>query len=139
MQPKSITLLQKVDTIVEQLLLKFQDIFEVLKNDNKPKELLAVESLTIENNAIQIIRLCQDMLSILRSLKETWILQTLKVRNTGNAYNTSNNDINGTNNDIKDQRGCGEWNEEESQKVFNLFNELTERIAKFESPQFQSI
>lgn len=139
MQPKSITLLQKVDTIVEQLLLKFQDIFEVLKNDNKPKELLAVESLTIENNAIQIIRLCQDMLSILRSLKETWILQTLKVRNTGNAYNTSNNDINGTKNDIKDQRGCGEWNEEESQKVFNLFNELTERIAKFESPQFQSI
>ncbi|CAK9438782.1 uncharacterized protein LODBEIA_P30060 [Lodderomyces beijingensis] len=112
MQPKSITLLQKIDSIVEQLLVKFQDMFEVLKNDSKPKELLAVESLTIENDAVQIIKLCQDMLSISRSLKETWILQTLKVAHAGPQSNE----------------------EQDFDAVFEMFNELTEKIAKFDTP-----
>ncbi|KAI3405344.2 hypothetical protein KGF56_001841 [Candida oxycetoniae] len=118
MQPKSITLLQKIDSIVEQLLVKFQDVFEVLKNDAKPKEVLAVESLTIENNAIQIIRLCQDMLSISRSLKETWILQTLKVSKDEEEENIS----------IRSRK----WNKSETDDVFQMFNELSEKIAKFE-------
>ncbi|KAI5966231.1 uncharacterized protein KGF55_000540 [Candida pseudojiufengensis] len=114
MQPKSITLLQKIDFIIEQILTKFQDIFESLKNDTKPKELLSIESLSIENNANQIIRLCQDLLSISRNIKETWILSSLKVENGG-----------------KEDPG----EDENVDRVFQLFNELTENISKFESPQ----
>ncbi|KAG7662426.1 uncharacterized protein J8A68_004074 [[Candida] subhashii] len=111
MQPKSIALLQKIDSIVEQLLQKFQDIFEVSINEDKPKELLSVESLTIESDAIHIIRLCEDLLSISRSLKETWCLGTLKV--------TSTND--------------SKWQQGEIDHIFNQFNVLTDRIAQFES------
>ncbi|KAI5955776.1 hypothetical protein KGF54_001278 [Candida jiufengensis] len=123
MQPKSITLLQKIDQIIEQLLTKFQDIFENLKNDTKPKELLSIESLAIENNANQIIRLCQDLLSISRNIKETWILSSLKVEN-------------GISEDTNKSKSKSLFNDEENvDKVFKLFNELTENIAKFETPE----
>ena len=32
-----------------------------------------MESLAMENNCIQIIRLCQDLISISRNLKEIWV------------------------------------------------------------------
>ncbi|KAK6457560.1 mediator complex, subunit Med22 [Scheffersomyces xylosifermentans] len=111
MQPRSIALLQKIDSNVEQMLQKFQDIFEVAINQEKPKELLAVESLTIESDALTIIRLCQDLLSISRSLKETWCLGTLKVNEKSDIT----------------------WEKDEVNKVFDQFNALTDRIAQFEN------
>ncbi|KAG2731940.1 hypothetical protein G9P44_005527 [Scheffersomyces stipitis] len=111
MQPRSIALLQKIDTNVEQILQKFQDIFEVAINQEKPKELLAVESLTIESDAITIIRLCQDFLSISRNLKETWCLGTIKVTATNDTI----------------------WKKEEIDNVFDQFNALTDKIAQFET------
>ncbi|KAI5961776.1 hypothetical protein CANMA_003753 [Candida margitis] len=129
MQPKSITLLQKIDSIVEQILFKFQNILEVLTNNSKPKELLSIESLTIESDAIQIIRYSQDLLSISRSLKESWVLGSLKVK--------------GREPEPKSEGG-GEasmvtnWNENEVDKVFKLFNELTDSIATFEKPKSET-
>lgn len=47
--------------------------------DDKSKELLSVESLTIESDAYMIIRLCEDLLTMTRGLKEAWCLGTMKV------------------------------------------------------------
>ncbi|CCG22721.1 hypothetical protein CORT_0B10170 [Candida orthopsilosis Co 90-125] len=131
MQPKSITLLQKIDSIVEQILLKFQNILEVLTNDSKPKELLSIESLTIESDAIQIIRYSQDLLSISRSLKESWVLGSLKVKG---CEGTSE----GMSGEGEVANMVTNWNEGEVDKVFKLFNELTDSIATFERPKAQS-
>lgn len=70
--------------------------------------MLAVESLTIESDALIIIRLCEELLTISRNLKETWCLGTLKV--------------NPTEDKLED--------ESEISEVFGQFNELTERISK---------
>ncbi|KAI5962826.1 hypothetical protein KGF57_001395 [Candida theae] len=134
MQPKSITLLQKIDSIVEQILLKFQNILEVLTNDQKPKELLSIESLTIESNAIQIIRFSQDLLSISRSLKESWILSSVKVkgRDEGGAVGDA------TVSRVDHADLVTNWNEAQVDKVTKLFNELTDKIATFEKPMSQT-
>ena len=136
MQPKSITLLQKIDSIVEQILVKFQNILEVLANDTKPKELLSIESLTIESDAIQIIRFSQDLLSILRSLKESWVLSSVKVKK--NDERGVETDVEGAGATVDNANMVTDWNEAEVDKVFKLFNELTDNIATFESPKAQS-
>lgn len=74
---------------------------------DKSRELLAVENLTLESDALTIIRLCKDLLSITRGLRETWCLGTLKVNPTESK----------------------ESSEEELQEVYKKFNELTDRIA----------
>ncbi|KAK6880920.1 Mediator of RNA polymerase II transcription subunit 22 [Candida tropicalis] len=109
MQPKSIALLQKIDNIIETIILKFTNIFENLQNANKTTETLAMESVTMENNCIQIIRLCQDLISISRSLKEIWVLNSIKV-----------------------SQEKSEWKQEEIDSLFNQFNLLTDKIAQFE-------
>ncbi|KAG5422034.1 hypothetical protein I9W82_001127 [Candida metapsilosis] len=136
MQPKSITLLQKIDSIVEQILVKFQNILEVLANDTKPKELLSIESLTIESDAIQIIRFSQDLLSISRSLKESWVLSSLKVKK--NDERGVETESEGAGAAVSNANMVTNWNEAEVDKVFKLFNELTDNIATFESPKAQS-
>lgn len=109
MQPKSIALLQKIDNIIETIILKFTNIFENLQNANKTTEILAMESVTMENNCIQIIRLCQDLISISRSLKEIWVLNSIKVT-----------------------QEKPEWKQEEINSLFVQFNLLTDKIAQFE-------
>ncbi|CUM67850.1 uncharacterized protein PRCAT00005559001 [Priceomyces carsonii] len=109
MQQRSIALLQRIDSDIEQILLKFQDIFEVGIIRDKSKELLSVDSLTINSDALTIIRLCEDLLNITRGLKELWCLGSMKVK----GY------------DIKSQ-------DEDVEKVFNQFNQLTEKIGEFE-------
>ncbi|CUM47668.1 uncharacterized protein AC631_03193 [Debaryomyces fabryi] len=110
MQPKSIALLQKIDSNIEQILQKFQDIFEVAIIQDKSKELLSVESLTIESNALMVIRLCEDLLTTTRTLKEAWCLGTVKVNfgdSTEEPYDTK--------------------------AVFEKYNALTDKIAQFEN------
>lgn len=77
---------------------------------DKSRELLAVENLTLESDALNIIRLCKDLLTITRGLRETWCLGTMKV-------NTE---------EVK------EAEEAEVQAVFRKFNELTDRISALE-------
>lgn len=108
MQPQSIALLQKIDTNIEQILLKFGDIFNIALNDNKTREQLAVESLTLESDALTIIRLCQDLLYVSRTIKEVWCLNSMKVGNEKD----SKRDID---------------------HIFDKFNKLTELTSKFES------
>ncbi|CAI5757665.1 unnamed protein product [Candida verbasci] len=110
MQPRSITLLQKIDQIVEQILIKFNDILQTFINEEKPKELLSIESISIENNAIQIIRLCQDLLNISRQLKEIWVLNSIKINDDEKLKMTDD--------EVKD--------------IFKKFNLLTDKIAQFE-------
>ncbi|RCK60978.1 Mediator of RNA polymerase II transcription subunit 22 [Candida viswanathii] len=109
MQPKSIALLQKIDNIIETIILKFTNIFENLQNANKTTETLAMESVTMENNCIQIIRLCQDLISISRNLKEVWVLNSIKVT-----------------------QEKPEWKQAEIDSLFSSFNLLTDKIAQFE-------
>lgn len=149
----------KIDSIVEQILFKFQNIIEVLTNNAKPKELLSVESLTIESDAIQIIRYCQDLLSILRSLKESWVLGSLKVKGqvqdqdqekeqklvlvlglglvlelgSDGEGNVADTEFGGSSTSLVSNR-----NEREADKVFKLFNELTDTIATLERPKPQT-
>lgn len=110
MQPKSISLLQKIDSIIETIIVKFTNIFENLQDANKTTEILSTESLAMENNCIQIIRLCQDLISISRNLKEIWVLNSIKV--TQEKF---------------------EWKQEEIDTMFTQFNLLTDKIAEFET------
>lgn len=109
MKPQSITLLQKIDLNVEQILAKFQNIFDILINTDKTREQLAVELLTIELDALAIIRFCEDLLNISRGLKEQWVLGSMKVDTEKDTY------------------------EVDTEKVFRQFNQLTEEITKFET------
>lgn len=95
---------------MEQLINKFVNIFEVAVISDKSKELQAVESLTIEADALTIIRLCEELLTITRGLKETWCLGTVKVKQGG-------------------QENDGE---EDLKLAHEKFNELTTKIAQFE-------
>lgn len=92
---------------MEQILQKFLDIFDVAVVQDKSKEQLSVENLTMEADALLIIRLCEELLQITRELKETWVLGTMKVRKDESV------DI-----QIDD--------------AFNKFNALTEKISHFE-------
>lgn len=78
---------------------------------NKSRELLAVENLTLESDALNIIRLCKDLLSTTRGLRETWCLDTMKVRPEGENHKASEEDV---------------------QRVFEEFNRLTDRISALE-------
>lgn len=77
---------------------------------DKSREMLAVENLTLESDALAIIRLCKDLLLITRGLRETWLLGTMKVTSEGTK----------------------QASEEEVQEVFKKFNELTDRISALE-------
>lgn len=107
MQPRSITLLQTIDNNIEQVLQKFQDIFDVAIVEDKSKELLAVESVAIETNALTIIKLCEELLGITQGLREAWCLGSAKVSG-------------------KEDGKEGE----EMKEVFDKFNRLTEKIAE---------
>lgn len=107
MKPQSITLLQKIDSDVEQILSKFQNIFEILQSVDKNREQLAVELLTIELDALNIIRLCEDLLNISRGLKEQWVLGSMKVDAVPSVGDV------------------------DTDKVFCQFNALTDAISKF--------
>lgn len=95
---------------MEQILQKFQDIFEVAVVQDKSKELLAVENLTIESHTLLIIRLCEDLLTITRNLRETWCLGSIKVDNSGETKGR-----------LEDEKA-----------VFEKFNALTSRIVQLE-------
>lgn len=89
----------------------FQEVFDKAIIQDKSRELLAVENLTLESDALNIIRLCKDLLSITRSLRESWCLDTMKVRPEGGDSRASDEDV---------------------QRVFEEFNRLTEKISALE-------
>ena len=111
MKPQSITLLKKIDSDVEQILNTFLNIFEILHSADKNREQLSVELLTIELDALNIIRLCEDLLNISRGLKEQWVLGSMKVDAAPSA-----DDV-------------------DTDKVFCQFNALTGAISKFAKPE----
>lgn len=78
---------------------------------DKSRELLAVETVTLESDAISIIRLCKDLLTITRGLRETWCLGSTKVTS-----------------DKIDEKA----EEEELRETRDKFNLLIDRIASFE-------
>lgn len=69
-----------------------------------------MESLTIESDALMIIRLCEDLLTITRTLKEAWCLGTVKV-NSSDGIEES----------------------QDTRAIFDKYNALTEKIAQFEN------
>lgn len=74
---------------------------------DKSRELLAVENLTLESDAMAVIKLCKELLLITRGLKETWCLGSIRVKS----------------------EEAEEANEEEVKEVFEKFNQLTEKIS----------
>ena len=113
MQKKSVALLKKIDSTIYQILDKFQDMFEKAVIEEKPKELLAVENAAMEFDALTIVRLCKDLLGITRGLRETWCLETIKVK--------------------PDDKQDDEAGEEAMMEVYTKFNALIDRIAALES------
>lgn len=76
--------------------------------EDKSKELLSVESLAIESDALSIIRFCEDLLAITKGLRESWCLDSIKV------------------NPSEDKQ----LEQEEINYIFSKFNQLTDRIAE---------
>lgn len=97
-----------MDAIIYQILEKFQELFNKTIIQNKSKELLAVENLTLQSDTLTIIRLCKDLLIITRGLRETWCLGTMKV--------TPEQEREPSNAELED--------------VYNRFSNLTVRIAE---------
>lgn len=93
------------------MLEKFQDMFDKTIIRDKSREILAVENLTLESDANNIIRLCKDLLTITRGLRETWCLDTMKVAP-----------------EEEDQQAS----EQEVQECFEKFNKLTDLISSVE-------
>lgn len=73
------TSLEKIDLTVEQVLSKFLDILAITINRQKTREVLAAEAVRMQADAILIVRLCQDLLTVSRSLREIWCLGTLQM------------------------------------------------------------
>ncbi|VEU22253.1 DEKNAAC103307 [Brettanomyces naardenensis] len=71
-------LLSKFDNNVELLLAKFQEICTLSTVENKDYEVQSVESLQIESDGWTIIRIAEELLSVTRTLKESWILGQAK-------------------------------------------------------------
>lgn len=93
-----------------QILEKFQEMFDKAIIQDKSRELLAVENLTLESDALTIIRLCKELLTITRGLRETWCLGTMKVS----------------------KEDAGKVSDAEIKEVFDKFNQLTDSIAALE-------
>lgn len=79
--------------------------------EQKSKELLSVESLAIETDALSIIRFCEDLLVITKNLRESWCLDSIKV------------------NPSEDKQ----IEQEEINYIFSKFNQLTDKIAQTEA------
>lgn len=105
---------EKIDSNIYQLLEKFQDMFDKTIIGDKSREILAVENLTLESDALNIIRLCKDLLTITRGLRETWCLDTIKVAPDAQDLMAS---------------------EKEVQECFEKFNKLTDLISTIEKKQ----
>ncbi|ODV96630.1 hypothetical protein PACTADRAFT_48461 [Pachysolen tannophilus NRRL Y-2460] len=97
MQKRSITLMKKIDTNIASILQQFQSIVELSAVLDKSQGTLAVEMLKIESNASTIVRLSEELLSITRNLKESWILGQLPAvadaDTEGDVITTQNNNI----------------------------------------------
>lgn len=96
-----------MDSIIELILEKFEELFDKTIIQGKSKELLAVENISLESDTLTIIRLCKDLLAITRGLRETWCLGTMKVT----------------------EQQLEQVSETELKKVYDDFNQLMDRIA----------
>lgn len=67
---------EKVETNTELLISRMQTII-ALSASTSAQEIQASEMLQIESNASMIVRLVEELLSISRNLKESWILGQL--------------------------------------------------------------
>lgn len=92
---------------MELILQKLLDIFNVTISADKTREVLAVESVRMEADAMLIVRLCEELLLVSRSLRETWTLGTLKI-------------------------DAAQPPSDPPQSLSIKFNELTDKIAAFE-------
>lgn len=75
---------------------------------DKSKELLAIESLAIETDALSIIKFCEELLTITKGLRESWCLDSIKVNPVENK----------------------QLEQEEINYIFGKFNQLTDKIAE---------
>lgn len=67
-------LISKFDNNIQLIITKFNEIIEL--SDIGDKELItqSIEALQIESNSNIIIKLCQELLNLTKTLKENWIL-----------------------------------------------------------------
>ncbi|CAH2448376.1 Kinetochore protein [Komagataella phaffii CBS 7435] len=77
MQKKSQQLMDKLDSNVTLMVQKYQSILELVTSSDKSIGTQSVETLQIESNASTIIRLSEELLSMTRTLKESWVLGQL--------------------------------------------------------------
>ncbi|CDK27757.1 unnamed protein product [Kuraishia capsulata CBS 1993] len=77
MQKRHSNLMAKLDSNAELMTQKFQNILDLSSILDKSQGTLAIETLQIEADSSTIIRLTEELLSISRTLKESWILGQL--------------------------------------------------------------
>lgn len=79
MQKKCQALMSKVDANVTMLAQRFQSILELASSEDKSLNTSATETLQIETNTANIIRIAEELLMITRQLKEAWVLGQIPV------------------------------------------------------------
>lgn len=71
--------MSKVDANVTMLAQRFQSILELASSEDKSLNTSATETLQIETNTANIIRIAEELLMITRQLKEAWVLGQIPV------------------------------------------------------------
>ncbi|PGH29843.1 hypothetical protein GX50_07391 [[Emmonsia] crescens] len=76
-QPTSRALQARINTNIAQLLQRFENIMATATIDNTSFTSTAIETYQLDVESTALIRAAEDILSLTRSMKETWLFGKL--------------------------------------------------------------
>ncbi|KAK2875409.1 hypothetical protein FQN49_001607 [Arthroderma sp. PD_2] len=77
-QPNSRALHARINADITQLLQRFENIMAAATVDNPSRTSSAIESYQLDVESTALIRVAEDILSLTRTLKETWLFGKLE-------------------------------------------------------------
>ncbi|KAK2774002.1 hypothetical protein FQN53_003866 [Emmonsiellopsis sp. PD_33] len=77
-QPTSRALHARINTNVTQLLQRFENIMATATVDNSSHTSTAIETYQLDVESTALIRAAEDILSLTRTMKETWLFGKLE-------------------------------------------------------------
>ncbi|EGD87213.1 hypothetical protein H112_05749 [Trichophyton rubrum D6] len=77
-QPTSRALHARINADITQLLQRFENIMAAATVDNPSRTSSAIESYQLDVESTALIRAAEDILSLTRTLKETWLFGKLE-------------------------------------------------------------
>ncbi|KAL4891980.1 surfeit locus protein 5 subunit 22 of mediator complex-domain-containing protein [Aspergillus ambiguus] len=76
-QPSSKALHNRINTNISQLLQRFENIMATATDENTSNTATAVETYQLDVESTALVRAAEDILSLTRAMKETWLFGKL--------------------------------------------------------------